>query len=119
MAEEDRGPAWTTYGADQAAVEGAVRRVFGDKIMDSTVERGSRVFEEAAELAQVEGVTEDACHRIVSAKFSKPRGELRQEVGGLTVTLLALCAHHDMRLDDVASAEIVRLMNDDPGNVSP
>ena len=42
MAEEqERGPAWPSYGADQAAVEVWVRKTFGDKIMDDEVERGS------------------------------------------------------------------------------
>ena len=114
MAEEqERGPAWPSYGADQAAVEVWVRKTFGDKIMDDEVERGRRVLKEAVELAQVEGVTRQDAHKIIDAVFKKPKGELSQELGGVIVTLLAACARHEIRLDDIARAEIDRVQKGD------
>jgi len=114
MAEEqERGPAWHSYGADQAAVEVWVRKTFGDKIMDDEAERGRRVLEEAVELAQVEGVTRQDAHKIIDAVFKKPKGELSQELGGVIVTLLAACARHEIRLDDIARAEIDRVQKGD------
>ena len=113
-APEDRSPAWASYGADQIFVESLVRRIFGNRAMDSTVERGRRVVEEAVELAQVEGVPEHEVHAIVKAKYARAKGDIRQEAGGLIVTLLALCAHHEFRLDDIAKAEIERMLSRDP-----
>jgi hypothetical protein len=113
-ATEDRSPSWASYGADQIFVERLARRIFGDRAMDSTVERGRRVVEEALELAQVEGVPEHETHAIVKAKYAKAKGEVRQEAGGLIVTLLALCAHHELRLDDLAKAEIERMLSPNP-----
>jgi len=107
--DQDRGPAWPSYGTDQAAVEVWVRKTFGDKVMDNPVERGRRVMEEANELGQVEGVTRAEAHKIVDAVFDKAKGELAQEVGGVGVTLLALCARHEMRLDDAVRVEIDRI----------
>ena len=119
MYNEDNDPSWTTYGYDQVLVEAWVRKTFGDKIMDSALERGLRVLEEAIELYQVQAragnpdKTRAIAHALVDAVFDKPPGVLAQEVGGLGVTLLALCAHHDMRLDSATRAEIDRIQSAD------
>ena len=113
-AAEDRSPAWASYGADQIFVESLVRRIFGDRAMDSTVERGRRVVEEAVELAQVEGVPEHEIHAIVKAKYAKAKGDLQTGSGGSDCHVLALCAHHEFRLDDLAKAEIERMLSRDP-----
>ena len=60
-------------------------------------------------MAQVEGVTRQDAHKIIDAVFKKPKGELSQELGGVIVTLLAACARHEIRLDDIARAEIDRV----------
>jgi hypothetical protein len=50
---------------------------------------------------------------LVKAVYRKPVGELHQELSGFVVTLLALCAHHDIRLDDLARREIERIVSQD------
>ena len=113
MTDEERSPGWDAYGLDQVVVEGWVRRTFGDKLMDNPVERGRRVLEEAIELFQTSGGSVEEAAAIVKTVFGKPKGRLEQEVGGVIVTLLALCAHHGLRLDDVAKIEIERILSKD------
>ena len=113
MVHEERGSAWETYGLDQAVVEGWVRRTFGDALMDNPKERARRVVEEAIETLRVAGVSQQEAQALVQAVYAKPPGELRQEIGGVVVTLLALCAHHNMRLDDTAKTEISRILSKD------
>jgi hypothetical protein len=67
-------------------------RTFGPVASDRQ-ERARRVAEEAIEVAQAEGVAAEEIHRIANRAFSRPPGDLEQEVGGLAVTLAALCAN--------------------------
>jgi len=112
----DRSLDWKGYGCDQIEVERLIRRVFGDKSMDSAHERGIRCQEEATELGQVVGVTRAEAHKIVDMVHDKPVGELRQEVGGVAFTLLAMCALQGLRLDDVFITEIARFRAKDPAH---
>ena len=109
MAYENHSSAWGSYGLDQAVVEGWVRRTFGDKIMDNPKERATRVLEEALELSQAMDVPREEVLRLVAVIYDHPVGEVPQEIGGLIVTLLALCAHRGVRLDDLAQREIARI----------
>ena len=45
--------------------------------------------------------------------FDKPKGESRQELGGVIVTVLAYCANKELRLDEIASQEMARLNSAD------
>jgi hypothetical protein len=115
----ERSPSWRTYGWDQIAVEKLVRAKWGDKVMDDSVERAARVAEEGIELLQavakshgMKGGNEAArqlAHGLVDRAFDKEPGEVRQEASGVIVTLLAFCAHYELRLDDIANEEIRRL----------
>lgn len=52
-------------------------------------ERGRRMLEEATELAQAVGVTSAEAAAIQEHVFSRPVGEVGQELGGASLTLLA------------------------------
>lgn len=54
-------------------------------------ERAMRMLEEAAELAQALGVAEEQFRLIGRHVWSKPKGEIYQELGGAALTLAA-CA---------------------------
>jgi NTP pyrophosphatase (non-canonical NTP hydrolase) len=56
-------------------------------------ERAARLAEEAMEVAQAEGVPLLTLQRIAERIYSRPVGELGQEVGGLGITLYALAAN--------------------------
>lgn len=73
---------------------------FGEEIAGDSIERNHRFLEEALELVQACGCTRDEAHQLVDYVFNRPLGEREQEVGGVMVTLAALCLaqHLDMRV---------------------
>ena len=111
MSDEERVAAWRNYGLDQIVVEAWIRRTFGDKVMDNPKERALRLAEESLEVLQTSEAGCEEAHALVDMVYDKEPGVLLQEVGGVTVTLLALCAHHGLRLDDVAGTEIARMQS--------
>lgn len=54
-------------------------------------ERAMRFLEEALELAQALEVTQEEVQLLFQHVYAKGAGELKQEVGGVGTTLLALC----------------------------
>lgn len=65
---------------------------FGEEIAADRIERADRFIEEALELAQtVPGFTVERARALVEYVFARPVGEMGQEVGGVGVTLAALC----------------------------
>lgn len=59
---------------------------------DSTLpaQRSFRFLEEALELAQAVGTTREDAQRLVEYVYGRPVGQVRQEIGGVMVTLFAL-----------------------------
>ena len=86
-----------------------VRTNFGANILFDRNERGKRTLEEAVEVAQSVGITCDEIIAIVDRVYSKPVGEPYQEVGGLGVTLLALCSCLGFSMDAAIQDEIARI----------
>lgn len=78
------------------------------------VQRGLRLLEEAAEAAQACGVASDQAGRVVDVVFSRPVGEIAQELGGVGVTTLALAAAAGVDADDCEHNEVVRVLTKDP-----
>ena len=115
---EDKSPDWKGYGVDQIAVEAWVRSRFSDKVFENVDERTRRIVEEAVELQQAEARDQIKAraetHAIVDRVFDRAKGEIKQEVGGVIVTLLAYCALKEFRLDTLAGTEITRIMTTDP-----
>lgn len=66
----------------QADVQDWMVACFGETLTLDRVERNYRFLEEALELVQATGLSEDEVHALVSHVYSKPSGELSQEVGG-------------------------------------
>lgn len=90
-----------------------MRVCFSSEIVGSEDERNQRFIEEALELVQSTGMTEAQAHAAVSYVFSRPVGEPTQEVGGVMVTLAALCSAHSMDLMECAEEEIERVNTDE------
>lgn len=83
---------------------------FGETISSDKIERADRFIEEALELAQtIPGFTVDRAHALVDYVFSRPIGELPQEVGGVMVTLAALCNTVDVDIEEAAADEVARI----------
>jgi NTP pyrophosphatase (non-canonical NTP hydrolase) len=64
---------------------------FNEEIANDGKERNFRFLEEALELVQANGCTKEQALELVDYVFSRPVGEIENEVGGTMVTLAALC----------------------------
>jgi len=93
----------------QQAVLQWVHVCFGPEIAVDHRDRNQRLVEETLELAQACGASRSECHQLVDYVFSRPVGEARQEVGGVMLTLAALCGAHDIDMQEAATEELVRV----------
>jgi hypothetical protein len=71
-------------------------------------ERSHRFLEEAIELAQASGCTKEDARLLVEYVFDRPKGTQEQEVGGVMVTLAALCSALKLKMDDAGDKELAR-----------
>jgi hypothetical protein len=81
---------------------------FGQAITQDGQERCHRFLEEALELVQSCGGTQEDAHRLVNYVFGRPIGEPAQEAGGVMVTLAALANVFGIDVDDAAATELAR-----------
>jgi hypothetical protein len=89
------------------------RETFGDAVFNGR-ERALRFLEEAIELVQAEGLTAADVARVLDHVYAKPPGEIRQEIGGVGITLLGYCAAKGVSADDSECAEAARVFAVDP-----
>ena len=82
---------------------------FGAEIAADHVERNHRFLEEALELVQSCGCTASEAHQLVDYVFGRPVGEPAQEVGGVMVTLAALCLANDQDMHSAGETELARI----------
>lgn len=76
---------------EQKKVVALGSEVFGEPNMKSIDERMIRFIEEAMELVQAGGMTQDMAHRLVDYVYGRPKEqEIHKEVGGVQITLFAL-----------------------------
>jgi hypothetical protein len=93
----------------QARVQPWMMACFGEAISTDTVERNHRFFEEATELVQACGMPPSDAHMLVDYVYGRPVGDKPQEVGGVMVTLAALCLAQGMDLHEAAETELARI----------
>lgn len=83
---------------------------FGPEIASDKLERADRFVEEALELAQtVEGFNAERAIALVAYVFGREAGHAPQEVGGVMVTLAALCLANHMDMHHEAERELARI----------
>lgn len=97
---------------DERQTEAAVwcALAFGGGHASSVPQRGVRLLEEAIEAYQAAGGTEEMAQRLVSFVFSRPSGEISQEIGGVGVCLLALANAAGLSADYEEALEIARVL---------
>lgn len=96
--------------AFQSGVGDWMLACFGEVIAADLLERADRFIEEALELAQtMPGFTAERAHALVDYVFSRPVGERHQEVGGVMVTLAALCNPVGLSINEEARRELARI----------
>jgi hypothetical protein len=82
---------------------------FGDRIANDAVERCDRFIEEAIELVQSLGYARARVLALVDYVYGRPQGDEKQEVGGVMVTLSALCTTHGINVEHEAERELARV----------
>lgn len=82
--------------------------VFGEDIALNKRIRNFRFFEEAAELVQSLGMTQEEAHKLVDYVYGRPVGVPHQEMGGTVVTLYALANANGIKVGDAGWDEFNR-----------
>jgi hypothetical protein len=111
MNERRPQPAPLSRALLQSVVHRWCVNAFGDDHARSVEQRGIRLAEEAIETAQASGCQAEMLHRLVDYVYSRPVGDLQQEIGGVGVTLLALGAAAAIDVDHAERKEITRVLS--------
>ncbi|WP_313008431.1 hypothetical protein [Brevundimonas vesicularis] len=82
---------------------------FGPESRMNVEHRNARFLEEAVELVQASGMTEAAAADVVRYAFSRPQGEINQEVGGVMMTLAAHCLATGVDMTAEGERELARV----------
>lgn len=85
------------------------RRTFGSRTADNPTERIMRFLEEALELVQALGLSEEEVGRVVAYVYGRSVGEPAQEVGGTMVTLASLCEFFGIDMQREGDRELARI----------
>jgi hypothetical protein len=96
-------------GSFQTRVQPWMMACFGPMIAGDREERNHRFLEEALELVQSTGCTASEAHQLVDYVYGRPAGEPAQEVGGVMVTLAALCLAQGLDMHNAGETELARI----------
>lgn len=96
-------------GSLQTKVNEWVVTAFGQNIADDKVERNHRFLEEALELVQAQGCSREEAYQLVEYVYGRPDGDVNQEVGGVMLTLAALCNASDIDMTRESERELARV----------
>lgn len=106
---EEPDPSFGREMTFQKRVMPWMQACFGAEIAGDKTERNHRFLEEALELVQATGCTQGEAHQLVDYVFGRPTGEPAQEVGGVMVTLAALCLAQQMDMHNAGETELERI----------
>lgn len=93
----------------QQRVQPWMMECFGPEIAADVLERSDRFIEEALELVQAGGYDKARAHALVEYVYGRPQGDINQEVGGVMVTLAALCLARGVDMHTEAETELARI----------
>lgn len=93
----------------QARVKPWLLQCFGEAISNDKTERNHRFIEEALELVQACGCTQTEAHQLVDYVYGRSQGDVNQEVGGVMVTLAALCLANGFDMHAAGEVELARV----------
>lgn len=89
-------------------------RAFGRDHMINAQVRALRLVEEAAELAQALDVPQAQLEKLINLVYARPKGDYRQELGGVLVCLAVLCEAMGDDPDAAFEAEVRRVLAKPP-----
>ncbi len=87
------------------------REVFGEINMDDQRERVLRFGEEAMELMRAAGLSFKDIAALACYEFTRPKGELKQEIAGTQVTLFGLASAHKVDVGEEVAKECARILS--------
>lgn len=93
----------------QARVAPWMQKCFGAEISRDREERNHRFLEEALELVQACGCERYEAMQLVDYVYERPTGETEQEIGGVMVTLAALCLAQNADMHECGETELARI----------
>lgn len=93
----------------QCRVSAWVLDCFGRGDSYNVEQRNWRFLEEALELVQSLGCHREAAHALVDYVFERPAGDPKQEVGGVLLTLAALCTVSRISANACGEDELARV----------
>lgn len=82
---------------------------FGPEISADKIERNHRFLEEALELVQSTGCTKSEALQLVDYVYNRDIGDPPQEVGGVMITLAALCLAQGLDMHECGEVELARI----------
>jgi hypothetical protein len=82
---------------------------FEESVVFDKKERSMRFLEESIELVQALGLSKDKAHKLVDHVYSRPVGEVEQEIGGVMITLAALCIANTEHMHEAGMKELDRV----------
>lgn len=93
----------------QQRVQPWMLECFGAEIASDRDERSHRFLEESLELVQAAGCTKAEALQLVDYVYGRPIGYLPQEIGGVMVTLAALCLAWSEDMHKEGETELERI----------
>lgn len=93
----------------QTGVTAWVIKCLGRESVQDTHTRNFRFLEEALELVQAHECTALEAHMLVDYVYGRPQGDVNQEVGGVMLTLAALCTSHGIEMVIEGERELARV----------
>jgi hypothetical protein len=107
--EQQTTPISAPVDSFQGRVQPWMMACFGAEISADGAERNHRLLEESLELVQACGCTASDAHQLVEYVYGRPVGERAQEVGGVMVTLAALCLAQGLDMHTAGETELARI----------
>jgi hypothetical protein len=95
----------------QNRVKPWMMEAFSMEICRDIQERCHRFIEESLELVQACGTDRSEVQQLVEYVYGRPVGEKIQEIGGVMVTLAALCLAEDLNMHEAGEIELARIWN--------
>ncbi|MEO0870472.1 MAG: hypothetical protein AAFY19_00730 [Pseudomonadota bacterium] len=93
----------------QQRVQPWMMECFGPETSADTLERSDRFIEEALELVQASDYPKARALELVKYVYGRDQGEINQEVGGVMVTLAALCLARNLDMHEAGETELARI----------
>lgn len=91
-------------------------RSFGKEHVGNYAIRALRTLEESAELAQALGVPPETALKCIETVYSRPPGDIDQEIGGVLLTTVILCESRGVEPDAILETELARVLAKPPAH---